>query len=314
VRATLGVVAVLMLDACFGFAADLNVNAGPGDTSLRVKTAAVAAVFTAGMAVVAVIVPSAVAAGLAVLGLESAVLLSMLAAGGVGVTGYVVAGLLTALFAIAVGLRLPMLRRHPSGLGWILGVGAVLAAVASSGLSSGGSGMSVASAGLLGVALAILAWRHRSVLAAVAAVPPLFTVEGYLVEQSVGGSATEQATAALVIGIALVVAVAVVTAITRGRLRTTATARLLRPEEVLLAGAAVFALLALGQEGPSLPFLRGFSELGTTPQIQESFVPLPIPVPPSFSVPQLRTPPAFPTPEIVTFPPFPPFQPFPTAP
>jgi hypothetical protein len=284
-RSTFGVVAVLFLVACFGFAVDLSSSAGATDQSLRVKLAGAAAVFTVGQAVVGVVVPSAVAAGLAVLGFEGMVLLSLVAGGSPSSLDLTVAGMVTAIALAVVALRAPRLRPHPSGLAWMVGVAAVLAATAAVFLGAGINGVAAAAAGSLILALALIAWRHHAVVPAIAAAPVLLVVEAYVVDQVAGQSTptgqavTVLASAAVLLVLAGIGAVAARRwTLARGDLRV-------RAEEVLLVVAAVFALIALGQPSRSpFPFLRN----GFGARVQ--------PVQPTLpSQPEAPTLPAFPT-------------------
>lgn len=265
-RGALGVTSVLFLVACFGFAVDLGGSGSFYGQSLRVKLAAAAALFALGMGGIGVAVPSAVASGLAVLGVEGAVTLSLFASGVSSPEQIGVAVVLTAVAAMLVALRVPALRPHRTGLAWMVSVAAVLAAPAVTALASDFNGAAVAASGALAFALAALAWRHRLVVAAVVAVPALVVIEVYVADQVAGrDSASGQAATVLVIGAAMLVLVAVVGIVARTR-----TARLptrgVRVEEVLLLAVAALALISLtvpGQAG--LPLVPHQPGLGLQP-------------------------------------------------
>ena len=258
-RATLGVVSGVFLAACFVFA--VQINGGFDEQSFRVKVAAAAGVFAVGMAVAGFVVPSAVALGLAVLGVEATVILSLLAAGGVSIAGLTVAALVAALVLLFLALRLPATRLHPRGPAWMAGVAALLAVLPASEQIGVVNGLAITSSGVLALALVLIAWRRRLLVPAIVAVPALLTVEGYVVARSVT-SGTDAAVGVLVIGIVLLLVVGVVGAAMRNRARTRTglssppTLRGVWFEELLLAAAAVFALLSLAV-GPSTPFPFG---------------------------------------------------------
>jgi len=294
VRGTLGVVSAFFLAACFAFAVDLGGSGTFAEQSVRVKLASAAAVFALGQAVVGVAVPSAVAGGLALLGVEGTVLLSLTAAGSPSPADLVVAGLVTAIVLMLVALRLPRLRPHPGGLAWMLGAGAVFAALAALALAADANGMATAATGFLTLALALLAWRNRAVAPAIAAVPCLLVVEAYLAGQVTGdrGPAGEAAVV-LASGVVLFVLVGIGGLAAR-QWSIADSARRILAEELLLVAAGVLALVALGQSNqPVLPFLRnGFS--GVTQS-----------TPPPIQLPSLEPVPGQPAPTFPGFPPTP---------
>jgi hypothetical protein len=253
-RGTLAIVAVVLLVVCFAYAVDLGGVIPFDDHGVRVKLAAAASLFTFAMVVAAVAVPSAVAWGLAVVGMQATVLLSLVAAGGASAKAFLVAALLTALVTLLAAVHLPATRLHPGARAWMLSVASVLAAATATELASGLSGSGTAAAGVLALALAMLAWRHHTVVPAIAAVPGLVAAEAYLVHRAVGTSATSEAFGALVAGVVLLAAVAVIGVAGRGSVLRAG--RWWSPEELLLLLAAVAAVLALG-EGSTLPLVGG---------------------------------------------------------
>ena len=265
VRGTCGVVAVLFLTACYSFVVDLPGPTSLATDSMRLKLLGAVGVFTVGNLVVGAVVPSSVAGGLAVIGLVGTVLLSVIAAGQTSATVLLVAGLLTALAAMLLALRVPRLRPHPTGLAWMLGVAAVLAAAGATVLAATLSGFAMATAGALILALAALAWRRRSVAAAIVAVPLLSLVDEYVVLRiSVGSRVTGQAVALLASGAVLVLLVGVGRWLA-GRWAVARSDRGALIEDALLVVTAALALLSLTQPRPAEPpFLRGL--LGSTSQ------------------------------------------------
>jgi len=272
-RATLGVVSVVFLTACFVYAVEITGTIS--DQSFRVKVAAAAAVFTVGMGVVGVVVPSAVAGGLAVLGVEAAVLLSVVAAGGASVTSLGVSALVAAVCVLLVVIRVPLIRPHPRGLAWMVSVGAVLAVLPASEALGSFNGLAAASSGLLALALVVIAWRHRMLVPAIATVPAILTVEGYAIAHA-ATSATDVAVGLMVVGIVVLLVIAVAGAAVRGRVRTRSTPpvglpRALLPEELLLVAAAVLALVSLGTSSATpFPFLQGSGSSGSEPFITQT--------------------------------------------
>jgi hypothetical protein len=283
IRATLGVVSILFLVACFALAVGFA-DQGTADTrSQLVRVAAAAGLFTFGMAGVGMLIPSAVAAGLALLGLVGTVELAC-AAAGVELFGFAVAGVVAGVAALEIAFRVPRLRAHPAAPGWMVNIAALLTGVAATALGASFEGTAVAAAGLIGVALVLVAWRWHAVVAAVVATLPLSLVEGYLVSRAVGTDSTSEGVIVLLAGLVVLLLVGLVGMRARGAPRLAVRRPVLVDELLLLAGA-FFALVALSQVGSgSSPFRTS----PFTPSLGQ----------PTFAVP---TPPPFPT-----FPTFPP--------
>jgi hypothetical protein len=279
VRATLGVVSVGLLLACFLLAVGALDTPSVADIRTQlIRAAAGAGLVTLGMAVVAAIIPSAVAAGLAVLGLAGTVLLSCVAAG-MSFPGLLVAGLVAAVAAFEVGLRLPWLRAHPSATVWTVNVAAALIGAAGTALALSFNGLAVAAAGLVGAALAVLAWRWRAVLAAIAATVALLFVETYVVLQAVGSDPTSQGVILLLSGLVMLMVVGITGMRLRGRVRAARTGGVL-PEEIVLSAAVVLGLLALTDIKPTgSPFQRLPIFGAPGGQEQPSFEPFSTPLP-----------------------------------
>ncbi len=260
-RSTFGVLAVLFLTACFAFAVVTGDGGSLADQGLRIKAAGASAVTTAGMLLVAVLVPSAVAAGFAVLALQAALVFSLLAAGMDSASQLGVSALVAAVVSLIVAVRLPALRPHRRALAWMLSVAALLAAGDALGPAIGFNGAGVAASGVLGMALALIAWRYRLVVPAIAAVPALGVLEAYLVDQVASGTdANGRAVAILVIGVVTLLLVGLVAAGLRGRAPAARPGRAFLPEELLLVAVVVLALISLGETTRSpIPFFGGSS-------------------------------------------------------
>lgn len=285
VRSTLGVVSVLFLVACFGLVVGVADRA-PIDTQTQLVRAAVAAgLFTLGMGLVAALIPSAVAAGLAMLGLVGTSVLASAAAGVSGV-GLAAAAVVGAVVALELPVRVPHLAPHSGAASWMTNLTSPLLAASATVMAASFHGTPVAAAGLVGAALAVIAWRRRAVVAAISAAVPLSLVEAYVIVQMVGSDRVGVGLVELLIGLIVLVVVAVVRTRAQGRARAVRPRRVL-PEELLLVAAAVVALIALSDLGP------GGSIFGPgNPLFSPGFgstEPTPSPLPP---FPEVPTPPA----------------------
>lgn len=248
IRGTLGVVSVVFLVACFLFAVDIGSGAGIADQGFRIKLAGAGAVLAVGMLVVGVVVPSAVASGLAVLGVQAAVVASLLAAGMDSQSQLAVAAVVTASLLVIAAMRVPRLQRHRQALAWMVSVATFLAAADAIGLAVSFTGTAVAADGLLTLALALLAWRFRLVVPAIVAVPTLIVVEVFVIRQAVGDNGgSGPAVALLVFGVVILLLVGLGGAALRGRMPVPRGGRTVLPEELLLLGVVVLALISLGE-------------------------------------------------------------------
>jgi hypothetical protein len=230
-----------------------------------------------------------------VLGVHAAVQIGL--AGNVALKGVFVAGIITALAMIAVGVRAPRLRPHPMALRWIVGVGSALAGADTLILVSGGGGSTAATAGFVGIALVLLAWRYHAVVPAIAAALPLIAVEGYAVGEATG---SDNGGGLIVVGMAVIVGVAIAAVAGRGRARRPAGSGI-RVEEVAMGCAVVAALVVTADSGVQsapFPFTRGF-DFGGSVQVQ------PVPTLEPLPEPSFR----FTLPPVPTLPPFPTFPP-----
>jgi hypothetical protein len=285
VRSTLGIVSILFLVACFALAVGVA-DQGPTDARTQLIRAAVAAgLFTFGMAGVGVLIPSAVAAGLAMLGLVTTVELAC-AAAGVVLFGFAVAGVVAGVAALEVAYRVPRLRVHPAAPVWMVNVAAVLTGIAATALGASLQGTALTATALAGVALVVVAWRWHAVVAAVVAVWPLSLVEGYAIAYAVGNDSTSAGVIVLLVGLVVLMLVAVLGMRARGAPRE-ARSRPVLLDELLLVAAAAVALVSLSQVGSGTAPFRS-TPFGSGPIVEPTFAPL-------------STPPAFPT-----FPTFPP--------
>jgi len=276
VRATLGVVSIVFLVVCFGLASGI---ADPGRSDAhdeQVRVAVAAGLFTFGMGGVAMLIPSAVAAGLALLGLVATVALSSWAAGveGLGLAAAVVVG---GVVGLELAMRVPRLRAHPGAMAWMVNIGAVLVGAAATAMGVTGDGTAISAAGFAGLALLLVAWRWHAVVAAIVATVPLTLIEAYAVTKVVGGDASSQGAAALLVGLVLLLVVAVLGLRSRGVRQGRSMPALL--DELVLVIAAVLALAALGSTGKGLPYFRGGPFFGGSggSVIQPSFEPVPAP-------------------------------------
>jgi hypothetical protein len=192
------------------------------------------------------------------------VVLSLIASGVSTPLELAAAALATAAVLTLVGLHLPVIRPHRTGLAWLTGVCAVLAAAASTVLAIDFNGIAVAAVASLVLAFALLAWRHRLVVPAIAAVPALVAVETWVVQQAAGTDRTGQAVMALVIGVVLLVLV--VAFATSVRLRASE-----RPPgafgltDALLVAAAVLAVASLTQASHIEPLFPTVPMASPTP-------------------------------------------------
>jgi len=276
VRATLGVVSVLFLVACFALVVGVA-DQGQVDTSTQLVRAAVAAgLLTFGMAGIGVLIPSAVGAGLSLAGLVATVVLAAAAAGATGI-GLAVAGLVSGAATLEVAFHVPRLRAHPAATAWMVNLAALLTGVAATILGAAFQGTAMAAVALTGAALVLVAWRWRSVAAAVAAVGPLTLFEGYAIVEAVGGDATAEGVVFLLVGLVLLMVVALVG--NRARATGGDRRRAMVVDEGLLVAAVVVALISLTQSGGGLsPFQRSpFVNPGGIPLITPSVTPPPFP-------------------------------------
>ena len=255
VRASLGIVAVLFLVGCFAVAVGAA-DQGPIDTGTQlVRVAAAAGLFTLGMAGVGMLIPSAVGAGLAMLGLVVTVVVASAAAGVEGF-GLAVAAVLAAVVALELAFHAPRLGSHPGASPWMVNVAGLAIGAAATVLGISFQGTAVASAGLVGAALALVAWRRHAVVAAVAAVAPLTLVEGYVVASATSSDTTAAGAAELLVGLVLLIVVGLVGMRVRDG-SAPPRRRLLVPEELLLLAAAAMALVALTQVGSGFTPFQG---------------------------------------------------------
>lgn len=284
VRATLGVVSVLFLVGCFALAVGAADQGGVDTSTQLVRAAAAAGLFMLGMAGVAVLIPSAVAAGLAMLGLVATVVLASAAAGVEGF-GLAVAAVIAGVVDLELAFRAARLRAHPGALTWMVNVAALLTGAAATTLGISFHGTAVACAGLVGLALALSAWRWHAVVAAVAAVFPLSLVEGYAIFNATSSDSTASGVVILLVGLVLLVLIALA-GMRMGKAAVTSRGRLVVFDELLLLAAVAMALVALTEVGSSFtpfqgtPFAPGGSFGTTNPE-------------PTFE--PFLTPPAFPT-------------------
>jgi hypothetical protein len=278
VRATVGVLSILFLVACFGLVVDIGDRQADTTTQLT-RAGAAAVLFAVGMGLVGVLIPSAVAAGLSVLGVVGTAVLAC-AAAGTTPPGLLVAATVSAVLAVEAAFHVPRLVAHPATTVWMVNIAAPLVALPVTALALTLRGLPIVAAGLAGAALAVTASRRHAVVAAIVAAVSLSVVEGYIVVQLVGTDRVGLGLAELLIGLIVLVVVAIAGLRMRGRVRG-ARAASVPVEDVLLVATAVVALLALTDLGmlggsfPGNPFPSPGGFGTTTPQPLPTFPPLP---------------------------------------
>ncbi|HEV7678539.1 MAG TPA: hypothetical protein VGQ42_08225 [Candidatus Dormibacteraeota bacterium] len=246
VRGTLAVVGIAFAAAAMSFAYDPG---SPTPHDAVVKLVMVAGVVTVLGWFAAIVVPSAVAGMLAVVGLATAAGAAVwitvdqprpvevfVAAQGAGIAA-----------AVAV-LRLRILRPHPTGLGWALAGAALAIAIPALPLMDRGDAISLAGGATASAGLLLLAQRHRHVPAAIGAFLGFAFLEVYLVARFVaGGNGSGAALIAVVgVGAALAILVGAATVLhARGRLPLRRWPIPVSPGELLLVAALALTLVSL---------------------------------------------------------------------
>jgi hypothetical protein len=272
VRATLGVISIVFLVGCFVAAVSVGDSGTVSANTELIRGAVAAGLFTFGMAGVGVLIPSAVGAGLAMAGLVATAVL-VAAASGVEAFGLAVAALVAGVVGLELGFRVTRLRAHPSAGTWMVNVAGLLSGLAVTALALSFQGTAVAAAALMGVALVLVAWRWHAVVAAVVAVWPLSTAEGYLIVNAVGGDSTVQGVALLLVGLVVLLLVGAVGMRMRGRVAE-GRHRPVVIEELLLVAAVVMALISLAGSGNFNAFPKVFPGSGGS-VTQPTFQPFP---------------------------------------
>jgi hypothetical protein len=257
-RGTLAVIGIAFAAACLAFAYD------PADVDDHVNTVK----FAIGAGIVSVLawfaciaVPSAVA------GLIAAVALPTAAGAGIwlGFTAPTEIEVYVGAFGIGLALavvltRVPVLRPHPTGLGWALAGAALVVTLPGMALISREDATGLAAGSCAAVALLLLAQRHRHLPSAVGALAGLGTLEAVLVTRYVGdarspGLQVTQLIAVAAVGGALVLLIAAgVLLVARRRPARRWPVPVVRPAEVLIVAALALAILALFTGPGETPF------------------------------------------------------------
>ncbi|TMC50729.1 MAG: hypothetical protein E6J14_03990 [Chloroflexi bacterium] len=249
-RSALAVVALLCVPAMvfYGLSPDTPSSA----ESSRVAALAFGLTAIAGL-VSAVLMPSAVAGSLAafalVVGVGSAVAGTPRAT---SVDSSVAAGVV-ALLILLLAPRLRAVRPHPAGLRWLMGSGAVLAALSAIALVVTGAAVAEAAAGITGLGLLVTAGRRRSLPFALTAFAVLAALEAEVLSRATsGGGAGASGTlvAVLIGGFAVAIASSLLArpgaagaASVRDR---SPTAVSLTADQLLYAAAGILFLASLG--------------------------------------------------------------------